>query len=182
VQHLVPYVHTQNGLAESLIKRIKLIARTLLHNCNLPITYWGHAVLHAANLIQLRPTAYHSSSPLCLVCGNAPSIFHLRKFSCVVYTPISLPQRTVMDPYNKIGIYVGYHSPCIIMYLETTTGDLFTSWYTDCIFNDDYFPVLGGEFQYNSECQEINKDDKSMISLDSHTQETELQVQKNINL
>jgi hypothetical protein len=32
VQHLVSYVHTQNGLAESLIKRIKLIARQLLHN------------------------------------------------------------------------------------------------------------------------------------------------------
>jgi hypothetical protein len=30
VQHSVPYVHTQNGLAESLIKRIKLIARPLL--------------------------------------------------------------------------------------------------------------------------------------------------------
>jgi transposase InsO family protein len=38
VQHLVPYVQTQNSLAESLIKRIKLIARPLLHNCNLPIT------------------------------------------------------------------------------------------------------------------------------------------------
>jgi hypothetical protein len=31
---------------------------------NLPITYWGHVVLHAADLIQLRPTAYHSTSPL----------------------------------------------------------------------------------------------------------------------
>jgi hypothetical protein len=53
VQHSVPYVHTQNGLAESLIKRIKLIARPLLHKCNLPITCWGHAVLQAADLIQL---------------------------------------------------------------------------------------------------------------------------------
>jgi transposase InsO family protein len=35
VQHSVPYVHTQNGLAESLIKRIKLIARPLLQGCNL---------------------------------------------------------------------------------------------------------------------------------------------------
>jgi hypothetical protein len=33
VQHLVPYVHTKNGLAESLIKRIKLIARPMLMNC-----------------------------------------------------------------------------------------------------------------------------------------------------
>jgi hypothetical protein len=53
VQYSVLYVHTQNDLAESLIKIIKLIARPLLHNCNLPITYWRHAVLHAAGLIQL---------------------------------------------------------------------------------------------------------------------------------
>jgi hypothetical protein len=36
VQHFVPYIHTQNGLAEFLIKGIKLIARALLHNYNLP--------------------------------------------------------------------------------------------------------------------------------------------------
>jgi hypothetical protein len=77
VQHSVPYVHTQNGLAKSLIKRIKLIMRPLLHNCNLPISCWGHAVLHAVDLIQLRPTAYHSTSPPYLVCGNALSISHL---------------------------------------------------------------------------------------------------------
>jgi hypothetical protein len=35
VTHLVPYVHTQNGLAESLIKRIKLVGRPLLMNCEL---------------------------------------------------------------------------------------------------------------------------------------------------
>jgi hypothetical protein len=51
VQHSMPYVHTQTSLAESLIKRIKLIAKPLLHNCNLPITYWGPAVLHVAYLI-----------------------------------------------------------------------------------------------------------------------------------
>jgi hypothetical protein len=34
VQHSVPYVHTQNGLARFIIKRIKLIARPLLLNCN----------------------------------------------------------------------------------------------------------------------------------------------------
>jgi transposase InsO family protein len=35
VKHSVPYVHTQNSLAESLIKRMKLIARPLLQGCNL---------------------------------------------------------------------------------------------------------------------------------------------------
>jgi hypothetical protein len=43
VEHSVPHVHTQNGLAESLIKRIKLIARPLIQNSQLPSTCWGHA-------------------------------------------------------------------------------------------------------------------------------------------
>jgi hypothetical protein len=52
VQHFIPYVHTQNGLAKSLIKRIELIARLLLQTSNLPTSCWGHVVLHAAHLIQ----------------------------------------------------------------------------------------------------------------------------------
>jgi hypothetical protein len=127
VQHSVPYVHTQNGLAESLIKRIKLIARPLLQNCNLPTSYWGHAVLHTADLIQLHPTAYHATSPLQLVRGNPPNISHLRKFGCTTYVLISPPQRITMDPHRKLGIYVGYKSSPIIKYLEPTTGDLFTA-------------------------------------------------------
>jgi hypothetical protein len=45
VQHSVTYIHEQNDLAESLMKRIKLIARLLLQDCNLPTTCWSHAVL-----------------------------------------------------------------------------------------------------------------------------------------
>jgi hypothetical protein len=36
VQHSVPYVHTQNGFARSIIKRIKLIARPLFIELQLP--------------------------------------------------------------------------------------------------------------------------------------------------
>jgi hypothetical protein len=39
VQHSVPYVHTQNSFAKSLIKRIKVSARPLLQGCNLPTSY-----------------------------------------------------------------------------------------------------------------------------------------------
>src|ERR1035437_5941371 len=40
VEHPVAHVHTQNGLAESLIKRLQLIARPLLLKCNLPSSAW----------------------------------------------------------------------------------------------------------------------------------------------
>ena len=64
VEHSVAHVHTQNGLAESLIKRLQLIARPLLMKTKLPTSVWGHAILHAATLIRLRPTSYHKVSPL----------------------------------------------------------------------------------------------------------------------
>jgi hypothetical protein len=57
-----------------------------------------------------------------------------------------------MDPHRKMDIYVGYHSPSIIKYLESMTEDLFMAQYADCIFNEDHFSALGGEFQNNSEC------------------------------
>ena len=72
----MPHVHTQNGLAESLIKRLQIMARTLLLRTQLPTSAWGQAILHAASLIRLRPTTYHEYSPLQLVLGQQPNISH----------------------------------------------------------------------------------------------------------
>ena len=69
VEHPVAHVHTQNGLAESFIKRLKLIAKPLLMRSKLPISAWGHAILHVAALIRIRPTSYHKHSPIQLVYG-----------------------------------------------------------------------------------------------------------------
>jgi hypothetical protein len=117
VQHSVSYVYTQNGLPESLMKRIKLIARPLLQGCNLPTSCRGHAVLHAADLVQLCPTIYYTTSPLQLVRGDQPSISHLWKFGCVVYTPISPPKQTSIGPQRRMGIYVGFQSLSILKYM-----------------------------------------------------------------
>ena len=89
VEHPVPHIHTQNGLAESLIKRLKLITRPLILNAKLPFTIWGHAILHAAALIRVRPTAYYEYSPIQLVRGHEPNVSHLRVFGCAVYVPIA---------------------------------------------------------------------------------------------
>ena len=107
----VAYVHTQNSLAELFIKRLQLIARPLLMRTKLPTSAWGHAILHAAALIRIRPTNYHEFSHLQLVFGREPNISHLRIFGCAVYVSITPPQRTKMGPQRRLGIYVGYESP-----------------------------------------------------------------------
>ena len=114
--------------------------------------------------------------------GNQPNISHLRKFGCATYVPISPPQRTTMGLHRKLGIYVGYQSPSIIKYLEPLTGDLFTARYADCIFYEDHFPALGGDTKYQNVRQEIDWNVQGIPSSDPHTQETELEVQKIIDL
>jgi hypothetical protein len=102
-----PMFTLKNGLAKSLIKRIKLIARPLLQDSRLPTSCWGHAVLHAVALIQYRPSAHRFASPHQLARGQEPEISHLRKFGYAVYMPISPPQRITMGPHRKLGVYVG---------------------------------------------------------------------------
>jgi hypothetical protein len=58
VAHPVAHTHTQNDLAESFIKRLQLIAWPLLMKSKLPVSAWGHAILHAASLVRIRPTSY----------------------------------------------------------------------------------------------------------------------------
>nr|GEU90436.1 retrovirus-related Pol polyprotein from transposon TNT 1-94 [Tanacetum cinerariifolium] len=144
-EHQVAHVHTQNGLAESLIKRPQLIARPLIMRTKLPVSIWGHAILHAASLIRMRPTANHVYSPMQLAFGQEPNISHLRIFRCAVYVPIAPPQRTKMGPQRRLGIYVGYEMIFIIRYLEPLTGDVFKARFADCQFNESIFPSLGGE-------------------------------------
>ena len=125
VQHPVDHVHSQNGLVESFIKHLQLIARPLLLKSKLPLSAWGHAIIHAANLIRLCPTTNHDLSPLQLAKGYQPNISHLRVFGCAVYVPIAPTHRPKLGPQRRLGIYVGFQFASIINYIEPLTGEVF---------------------------------------------------------
>jgi len=59
--------------------------------------------------------------------------------------PVAPPQRSKMGSQRRLEIYVGFESPSIIRYLEPLIGDLFTSRFADCRFDETNFPQLGGE-------------------------------------
>jgi transposase InsO family protein len=69
VEHSIAHTHTQNGLAESFIKRLQLIAQHLLMKTKLHVSAWRHAILHTASLIRIRPTTYQKYSSLQLAFG-----------------------------------------------------------------------------------------------------------------
>jgi hypothetical protein len=99
-----------------------------------------------------------------------------------MYTPISPPKRISMGPHMRMRIYVGFQSPFNLKYLEPLTGDLLTVWFADCIFNEDHFLALGGDKKFINDGREIDWDDKSFLSSDPRTKETELQIQKILEL
>ena len=127
VQHPVVHVHSQNGLVESFIKRLQLIARPLLLKTKFPLSACGHAIIHAANLIRLHLTANHDLSPLQLVNGYQPNISHLRVFGCAIYVPIAPTHRPKLGPQRRLGIYVGFQSASIINYIKSLTREVFTA-------------------------------------------------------
>jgi hypothetical protein len=47
-----------------------------------------------------------------------------------------------MGAHRKLGIYVGFQFTSILKYLEPLMGDLFTTRFADCIFNEDHFSAL----------------------------------------
>ena len=106
IEKSVAHVHTQNSLAESFIKRLQLIDRPMLLRTKLSISAWGHAILHAAAIIRIRPTSYHKFSSLQLAFGQEPNISHRRIFVCLIFVPIAPPQRTKMEPQRTMRIYV----------------------------------------------------------------------------
>ena len=120
----VPYEHSQNGLAETFIKKIQLIARPLLLHANLPSNLWGHAVLHATSLLKLRPTLLNTQTPQELLSGRTPDVSHIRVFGCQVWVPIPDPRRHTIGTHRQLGVYVGFDSPSVIRYLDPSTGNL----------------------------------------------------------
>ena len=59
IKHPIAHTHTKNGLAESFIKCLQLIARPLLMKTKLSTSTLGHAIMHATSLVCIQPIAYH---------------------------------------------------------------------------------------------------------------------------
>jgi hypothetical protein len=50
-----------------------------------------------------------------------------------------------MRPQRILRIYIDFHSPSIIKYLELLTEDIFTAHFADCQFDEIIFSILWGE-------------------------------------
>ena len=136
----VPYEHSQNGLAEAYIKKLQMVARPLLLHAKLPATLWGHAILHVAALLRLRPTLLNPITSQQLLTGRTPDVSHLRIFGCRVWVPRPEPLRRTISAHREEGVYMGFDSPSILRYFVPSTGALLKARFQNCIFEENVFP------------------------------------------
>ena len=106
----------------------------------------------------------------------------MRVFGCAGYVPIAPTHRPKLGPQRCLGIYVGFQSASIINYIEPLTGEVFTTRFADCHFDENLFPPLGGDKPILEEWREITWNESSLSHLDPRIKQSELEVQKIIHL
>jgi transposase InsO family protein len=108
-QKTTAYSPQQNGIAERLNRTLLDRARAMLLESQLPLKYWGEAILTANYLRNRAPVKHHSLTPFEAFYGTKPDISHVRVFGCPVTAQIPLAHRTSkVAPLGVPGILLGY--------------------------------------------------------------------------
>jgi len=103
---------------------------------------WGHVILHATTLIRLCPSSVDIASLQELLSGRVLNVSYL--FGRPVWVPIPEPQLYTIDAHYQKGIYVGFDSPSIICYINSSIGRLLRAYFANYWFEEDIFSSLKG--------------------------------------
>ncbi|KAJ0111782.1 hypothetical protein Patl1_03222 [Pistacia atlantica] len=89
-----PHTPQQNGVSECRHCHLVETGLTLLHDANLPLSYWPHAFHTATYLINRQPTPLlQHRSPFEALFGQKPNYLKLKSFGCLCF-PLTRPYNT----------------------------------------------------------------------------------------
>lgn len=135
------YSSSANGVPERGNRTVLDRVRTLLHDAQLPGTYWAEAAATVMYLRDFIPSARHPGvTPFELWYGKKPDISHLRAFGCTAYARI--PEDIVLGPggNGKLAdrsikaVLIGYFGRGSYRLLDRTNGRIFRS--RDVVFEE----------------------------------------------
>ena len=176
------YEHSQNGLAKAFFKKLQLVTRPLLLHAELPDSFWGHALLHAAALLRLRPTLLNHLTSFELLAGMPPNSSHLRVFGCQVWISVAEPNRKTIGTHRFEAIYLGFDSPNIIRYMDIGNGNILKARFVNCKFVKNVFPKLITDSTKKSVPLTFKAPETSTLNPDPRTALADTEVQKLLNL
>lgn len=99
----------QNGRVERKHKHILNVARALRFQANLPIYFWGEAILAAVHLINRTPSPlFKNKTPYEILFGNAPSYNMIRVFGSLCFAHNQRAKGDKFASRSRKCIFVGY--------------------------------------------------------------------------
>lgn len=142
IQHQTSCVDTpqQNGRVERKHRHILNVARSLLFQAKLPVSFWGESILTASHLINRTPTPLlQGRTPYELLHGVAPSFDSLRIFGCLCYAHRRPRDKDKFGDRSRKCLFVGYpYGKKAWKLFDIDKNEFFAS--RDVVFLEDQFP------------------------------------------
>lgn len=106
----VKHTPQQNGRAERKNRTLLDIARCMLIESGLPISFWAEAIA-TANYVKNRTPSklLGGKTPYSLWFGREPNVGYFKTFGCDAYVWNNFKPRKKFDPRGLKGTFVGYH-------------------------------------------------------------------------
>ncbi|RVX01687.1 Retrovirus-related Pol polyprotein from transposon RE1 [Vitis vinifera] len=110
-QLTAPYTPQQNGVVERKNRTIMEMTRCLLHEKELPKSFWAEAANTAVFLLNRLPTkALQKQTPFEAWFGYKPMLMNLKTFGCLCFSYVPQVKRDKLDKKSEPGIFIGYSS------------------------------------------------------------------------
>lgn len=141
-QKTVSYSPQQNGRVERKHQQLLQIARAFLSRSNMPITFWGHAILMATYIINILPTPILEwKTPYKCLHNKDPSYSSLKTFGCLCFATNVKPHKTKFAPRVIRCCFIGYN-PCQKAYKLYDLEDKKVIMSRDVVFYESIFPFI----------------------------------------
>jgi transposase InsO family protein len=145
-RHLtVPHTPQQNGVAERRNRTLLDMVRSMMAQANLPISFWGDALLTATYILNRVPSKSVLSTPYELSNGRKPQLDHLRPWGSAGYVHNPTHKYEKLGPRAIKMVFIRYseHSKGYVMYGEHPDGGMKEVDSRNVDLLEDEFPSLG---------------------------------------
>ena len=144
-QLTIPATPQQNGVAERRNRTLLEMIRSMMAQANLPITFWGDALLIATYILNRVPSKSVATTPYELWTNRQPNLSFLKPWGCAAYVHDSSHKYGKLGPRGKKSIFIRYseHSKGYVFIGEQERGSVTEFESRDVTFLENEFPKKG---------------------------------------